>query len=349
MKALVFNGPKDIRYESFDDPIMSRPNGAILKVTSCSICGSDLHMYHGENIGRVNYETGVDKFCAGHEFIGEVLEVGPATHTFKVGDKVLSAGGTGCGNCDFCHKGRVLECHKLTAFGIAPDLHGGQAEFVFVPNADGTLMRCEDLTDEQALLMTDAMATAQYGINRCDIAPGDIVVVSGLGPIGLIAIELAYIQGASQVYAIDPVKTRRDHAEKLGAIVLEPGRAALSQIRADTKGEGVHCLFEASGAKPAIELMPKMMRIGGTISMIGLPQPGTAIDMLQILFRNITLRAGIARVQDEWKQLNSLIRSGRLKAENLFTHNYDLSEGAEAYRAFDAREPGVIKMKIDVG
>jgi len=349
MKALVFNGPKDIRYESFDDPIMQRPNGAILKVTSCSICGSDLHMYHGENIGAFSYENGADKFCTGHEFIGEVVEVGSATHTFKVGDKVLSAGGTGCGDCDFCHKGRLLECRKLMAFGVTSELQGGQAEFVFIPNADGTLMRCDDLTDEQALLMTDAMATAQFGINCCDIAPGDIVVISGLGPIGLIGIELAYIQGASKVYAIDPVKTRRDHAEKLGAIVLEPGRAALSRVKDDTKGEGVDCLFEASGAKSAIELMPKFMRIGGAISMIGLPQPGTAVDTSQILFRNITLRAGVARVQNEWRQLTSLLLSGRLKAENLFTHSYNLSEGAEAYRAFDAREAGVIKMKIDVG
>lgn len=349
MKALVFNGKRDIRYESFDDPKMERPNGAILKVTSCSICGSDLHMYHGENIGGQDYGGTIEKFCTGHEFIGEVVEVGPDTHTFKVGDKVLSGGGTGCGHCDICRKGRTLECRRLTAFGISPDLQGGQAEYVFVPNADGTLLRCDGFTDEQALLMTDAMATAQFGINRCDIAPDDIVIISGLGPIGLIAIELAYLQGASVVYAIDPVETRRDHAANLGAIALTPGREASSRLKNDTKGEGADCLFEASGASSAIKAAPKFMRIGGTISMIGLPQPGTAIDMQQILFRNITLRAGVARVQEEWDQLRSLIRSGRLKANGLFTHHYDLSEGAEAYRAFDGREAGVIKMKINVG
>jgi threonine dehydrogenase-like Zn-dependent dehydrogenase len=97
MKALVFNGPRDIRYETYDDPIMGTPNGAIVKVSMCSICGSDLHMYHGDTIGRMDYGGTSHRFCTGHEFIGEVVEAGPHTHTLKVGDKVLAQGGTGVG------------------------------------------------------------------------------------------------------------------------------------------------------------------------------------------------------------------------------------------------------------
>src|ERR1700761_5277656 len=112
MKALVFNGPKDIRYESFKDPELGSPNSAILKVTKCSICGSDLHIFHGEQVMATRYAEGVEKFCVGHEFIGEVMEVGPDVHGLKVGDRVLSSAGTGCGNCVACRTGRPFQCAK---------------------------------------------------------------------------------------------------------------------------------------------------------------------------------------------------------------------------------------------
>ena len=349
MKGLVFNGPRDIRYENFEDPKLETPNGVIVNVSKCSICGSDLHIYHGDNISNQKYDADAPKFCVGHEFIGEIVESGPDVHTFKTGDKVLSAGGAGCGKCDKCLSGKPLECRYLTAFGTSEFLHGGQAEYVFVPNADQTLLKTNDvITDEHALLLTDAMATAYFGLTRADVKPGDRVAIVGLGPIGIIGVELAFLMGAAEVFAIDPVAHRREAAEALGAKAFEPGREGIHAIRDATEGKGPECVFEASGASKAIESVLRIVRPEGTVSFIGLPQPGDALNMQLLLFKNVTARGGVARVQDTWPALTPLLASGRLKAAGLFSHNFKLSEGAEAYRTFDARDDGVVKIMINV-
>lgn len=349
MKALVFNGPRDIRYESYDDPKLDVDNGVILKVEKCSICGSDLHIYHGDQISTTDYGAGIDKFCVGHEFIGEVIELGKEVHGFKIGDKVLAAGGTGCGKCAACQTGRINECRKVTAFGLSTQLNGGQAEFALVPNADRTLMRIpEGVSDEHAILLTDGMATAYFGTTNADIRPGHSVAIVGLGPIGIIGVELAYIMGASQVFAIDPVAGRRKKAEALGAIALEPGNEAILTILEKTEGKGPHSVFEASGAKPAVETALNLVRPNGTASFIGLPQPDVALPLMSILYKNATIRAGVAPVTLMWENLIPLLQQGRLKAEGLFSHTMRLSEGSEAYRLFNAREDNVVKVMIDV-
>lgn len=252
MKALIFHGPRDIRYESYADPELTSPNSAIMKVTKCSICGSDLHMYHGAHIGNTEYGADSETFCTGHEFIGEVVETGKDVHGFKVGDRVLAAGGTGCGRCSHCITGNAHRCKLSTAFGIGPSLQGGQAEYVCVPNADATLLSTDGLTDEQALLLTDGMATAYFGLMRADPKPGGTVAVIGLGPIGLMGVELAYALGAAKVIAIDPIESRREMARKLGAVTLAPDADLRAQVLEQTDGHGAQSVFEASGASGAI-------------------------------------------------------------------------------------------------
>ena len=351
MKALVFNGPRDIRYEGYDDPELTIDNGVILKVNKCSICGSDLHIYHGDQIGGRNgsdYSKDLETFCVGHEFIGEIVDTGSDVHGFKVGDRVLSAGGTGCGKCKTCRMGKGMYCKHATAFGLSSSLNGGQADYVEIPNADGTLMAIPDgISDDQAMLLTDAMATAAFGLNNAGLKPGQTIAVVGLGPIGLIGVELALLRGASRVFAIDPVGARRDHAAKLGATALAPGKEATQTIIEQTRG-GVNCVFEASGAKAAVDNVIPLARMGGSLSFIGLPQPGTDLPLNMILFKGLTVRAGVAPVQQLWPELVPLLQQGRLKTKGLFSHRMDLSDGAEAYRLFDAREDNVLKIMLNV-
>lgn len=348
MKALVFNGPSDVRYETYKDPILSTDNSVILKVNQCSICGSDLHIYHGDQISSLNYSESQESFCVGHEFTGEVVEVGKDVHRFKVGDYALSIGAAGCGVCTSCRTGNMLECTGLNVFGVGSQLHGGQAEYVCVPTADQSLHAIpEGITDEQALLMTDAMVTAATGLLRTDLEPGDSIAVVGLGPIGLIAVELALALGASQVFAIDPISQRREHAKRLGAFVYSPADA-LERTLALTQGRGVKRVLEASGATSATELALVLTAQFGTTSFIGLPQAGAALDLSQILYKHITIRAGLADPMAMWPKLVPLLQQGKLKAEGLFSHKMNLSEGAEAYRKFDARNDGVIKILLEV-
>lgn len=348
MKALVFHGPRDIRYETYEDPQRTLDNAVIIRVQLASICGSDLHIYHGDRIGRTDYTAGVDPFCVGHEFIGEIVDAGPDVHRFRVGDRVLAAGGTGCGHCTACRSG-VGHCGEAIAFGLSRGLEGGQAEYVQVPNADRTLhVIPEGVTDEQAVLLTDALATAHFGVGRADIAPGDRVAIVGLGPIGLLGVELAFVRGASAVIAIDPVEGRRHHAEGLGATSVAPGPELQRTVRELTGGTGVDRVFEASGARAAVDSVPGLLRPNGTASFIGLPQGDTALPLRQLLYRNLTVRAGIAPVTEMWAELVPLVQAGRIRGRGLFTHTMPLAEGAEGYRLFDAREDGVLKVLFTV-
>lgn len=348
MHALVFHGSRDIRYESYADPSLTVDNGVILRVTMASICGSDLHIYHGDHIGETNYGADVEPFCVGHEFIGEVVAVGPQVHRFRVGDHVLAAGGTGCGTCIACVS-RTGRCARATAFGLGARLQGGQAELVQVPNADTTLLRIpEGVSDEQAILLTDALATAHFGVGRADVAPGDRVAIVGLGPIGLLGIELAFVRGASEVFAIDPVAQRRDHAARLGATPIAAGPDARAELSERTNGVFVDRVFEASGAKAAAESVPGLVRHGGTASFIGLPQGDTALPMRQLIYKNLTVRAGVAPVPQLWAELIPLLQQGRVKGDGLFSHRLPLSAGTEAYRIFDGREDGVLKILLNV-
>lgn len=343
MKALVFRGPRDIRYEDYPEPTLDYSHAVILRVSHCSICGSDLHIYHGDKIGKTDYSAPQDAFCVGHEFIGEIVEKGPDVFRFKVGDRVIAGGGTGCGRCEACLS-RVGRCSSSTAFGLSTRLQGGQAEFAQVPNADTALMRIPDgVSDDQAVLLTDALATAHFGTTRADISPGSRVAIVGLGPIGLLGIELALARGAAQVFAIDPVEARRAHAASLGAIALEPENAR-EQVRELTKGAMVDSIFEASGARAAVALVPSLARHGATASFIGLPQGDTGIPMRELLYRNMTLRAGVANVTAQWPALIPLIQNGLVKGDGIFTHRMNLSQGAEGYRMFDSREDGVMKI-----
>ena len=349
MKALVFNGPRDIRYESYDDPELISENSIVLKVEKCSICGSDLHIYHGDTIGKNSYTKEAPHFCVGHEFLGEVVETGPQVHQFKIGDKVLSSGGAGCGKCDKCKMGRPMECRRVLAFGCGVELQGGQAEYVSVPNADATLVKLTgEISDEHALLLTDAMPTAYFGLSRADVPHGGTVAIVGLGPIGIIGVELAFLLGASAVFAIDPVAARREQAERLGAQVFAPGKETIREIRSLTEGRGVDSVFEASGAKSSIDSVLSYVRYGGTVSFIGLPQPSDTLSMHKLLFKNVTVRGGVAPVPELWPALLPLVKSGRLKTPDLFSHNFKLSEGAEAYRMFDQKEDGMIKLMMHV-
>jgi len=349
MKGLVFNGPRDIRYEDFDDPELASANSAIVRVGLCSICGSDLHIYHGDHVGSTDYGADAPRFCVGHEFTGEVVEVGSDVHTLRRGDRVFAAGGTGCGSCAACRIGDIAACRRVNAFGLSPALNGGQAEYVCVPNADRTLHVTPDgVNEEQAVLLTDAMATAHFGLTRTGLVSGDTVAVVGLGPIGLIGVELAMLLGASRVFAIDPVAERRAHAERLGAEAYAPGADAEGQI-IEATGGGVARVFEASGARSAVEGALRVAGRGATASFIGLPQPDVVLPLALLLYKDIAIRAGIANVTAQWPHLLPLVESGRLRAANLFSHRMPLSEGTEAYRRFDAREDGVVKIMLEVG
>ncbi len=353
MKALVFNGPEDIRYESFDDPIIQNPRNLVIKVQRCSICGSDLHMYHGGRIGALDYSQPMERFCTGHETIGEVMEVGSGVQRHKVGDRILIAGGAACGSCRRCLAGQINLCEGYrdgsahgTAYGITPRLNGGHAEYLEVMNADLAATAIpEGISDEQAILLTDALATGYHGVKMSSVGPGDTVAVIGQGPVGLMAAEAAVAVGASAVFAIDPQENRRNQALRFGAIPLHPDEAVPAVYEA-TKGLGVDSVIEAVGAGPTLKQAVKMARLGGRLSILGVLQKDSSMPLHTVQGKNLMVHMGIAGIVDSWPELIPLLQKNRIKGEGTFTHSFDLADGAEAFRMFNNREDGVVKVMM---
>jgi threonine dehydrogenase-like Zn-dependent dehydrogenase len=233
MKALVWHDPKDVRCDEVPDPKIEHPRDAIVKVTTCAICGSDLHLYDGYMPGMQNGDV------LGHEFMGEVMEVGPeAKGKLKVGDRVVVPFTIFCGECEQCRRGNYSVCERSnrnkdmaaklfgrTTAGLFGYTHltggyqGGQAEYVRVPYADHTHIKVPDsLSDEQVLFLGDIFPTGWQAVVQCDIQPYDTVAIWGAGPVGQMAIRSAMLLGAKQVIAIDRVPERLSMAEAGGAI-----------------------------------------------------------------------------------------------------------------------------------
>jgi threonine dehydrogenase-like Zn-dependent dehydrogenase len=250
IRALTYHGTGDIRCESHPDPTPPDEHGAVLKVERAAICGSDLHLYHGA------MPPGQTGFAVGHEFVGEIVEVGSAVRDFKTGDRVLTSGVIGCGLCGSCRSGRVVRCEQrqTRVFGMGTALPGGQAEAVAVPGADHAFKKIPDgVNVEQAVLLTDILPTAYYGALQADIEPGHTVAVIGLGPVGLLAVECARLFGPARILAIDRIPERLAQAKALGAEPVHVDRAA-EVAAAANGGMGPDAVIEAVGADATIQL-----------------------------------------------------------------------------------------------
>jgi len=351
MKALVFTGTGKIVYEDFPDPKLADARDMIIAVNACSICGSDLHIYHGDRIGPFDYSKPMEHFCVGHEAIGEVVEVGAAVRRHKLGDRVMVSPGVGCGECPACLRGQASLCHKpatAVAYGTSSRLQGSQAQYFRVRFADITATRIpEGISDEQALLLTDALSTAYFGAKGAQVSAGDVAVVIGLGPVGLMAVESCYAMGAERVYAIDPVAFRRDMATRVGAISLSPEQA-VATVKQETQGLGADVVIEAVGLDATLKQAVKIARNGGRIFVLGIVQGGADLPLAHLQMKNLRLFSGTASVVDNWPELIALVQHGKIKGKGLFTHRYALAQGAEAYATFNARAENALKMMIEV-
>jgi len=262
MRALCWHGKKDIRYDTAPDPRIEDGRDAIIKVTSCAICGSDLHLFDGFMPGMKHGDI------LGHEFMGEVVEVGRDNKRLKVGERVVIPFTIICGECEQCKRGNFSVCertnrhHKMAdkmfghstagLFGytqLTGGYPGGQAEYVRVPYADASAVKVpEQLSDEQVLFLGDIFPTGWQAAVQCDIEPTDTVAVWGAGPVGQFAIRSAVMLGAKQVIAIDRVPERLALAEAGGAIPINFETESVLERLADlTQGRGPEKCIDSVG------------------------------------------------------------------------------------------------------
>jgi threonine dehydrogenase-like Zn-dependent dehydrogenase len=263
MKALVWHDPKDIRCEEVPDPKIEDPRDAIIRVTTCAICGSDLHLYGGFMPGMQNGDV------VGHEFMGEVVEVGRDVKKLKVGDRIVVPFTITCGQCDQCKRGNFSVCETTnrnkdlaskvfghTTAGLFGYTHltggyqGGQAQYVRVPWADHTHIKVpgHNLTDEQLLFLGDIFPTGWQAAVQCDIQPTDNVAIWGCGPVGQMTIRSAVLLGAKNVYAIDCVPERLAMAQAGGATTINfEQENVVERLNDLTHGKGPEKCIDAVG------------------------------------------------------------------------------------------------------
>jgi len=339
MRTVVIDGPRSIQVDTWPDPALPGPDGAIVEITAAGICGSDLHFYEADF-------PIAEPMALGHEAVGTVVETGPQVSTVAVGDQVMVSSVAGCGACPGCATNDPVMCYSgLQIFG-AGVLGGAQAELLAVPAADFQLRKIPDgINTEQALLLTDNLATGWAAAQRADIPFGGSVAVIGLGAVGLCAVRSALVQGAATVFAVDRVDGRLQRAEKWGATPVKA--PAVESILAATGGRGADSVIDAVATDASMTDALNAVRPGGTVSVVGVhdlqPFPFPA---LPCLMRSITLRMTTAPVQRTWPELIPLLASGRLDVDGIFTTTLPLDEAAKGYATAASRSGDDVKILL---
>ena len=360
MKALCWHGKNDIRCDNVPDPKIEDARDVIVKVTSCAICGSDLHLMDGM------MPTMKSGDVLGHEFMGEVVEVGQGFTKFRKGDRIVVPFNINCGACDQCRRGNWSVCERsnrngemaakqfgYTTAGLFGYSHitggyaGGQAEYVRVPMADVAPMKVpEGMSDEEALFLSDIFPTGYQGAEHAEVKGGDIVAIWGAGPVGYFAIQSAKIMGAERIIAIETVPERIALARKGGAtdIIDFAKEDVYERIKEISKGKGadsvIDCVgMEASGGHgfsgmldaakeklttsertTALDEAIRSVRGCGAVSVPGVYGGPITVNMGTVVQKGLTLRSGQTHVKRYLEPLTKLIQEKKVDTTSLISH-----------------------------
>ena len=348
MRATVFHGVNDIRLDDVPKP-KPAAGEALIRVTTTTICGTDVHIVRGEYPVR-------NGLIIGHEPVGVIEELGPGVTGYRVGERVLAGAITPCGQCMACLSGHKSQCGReegyraLGGWRFGNTINGTQAEFAIVPNAQANLAKIPDeLTDEQVVLLADIASTGISGAESGGVTLGDKVAVFAQGPIGICASIGARLLGASLVIGVDGDDNRIAMAKKMGVDVVLDYRKVdvVSEIRHLTGG--VDVAIEALGTQQTFESALRVLRPGGTLSSLGvysgkLEIPYEAFGAGLADYRIVTTLCPGGK--ERMRRLMEMVRSGRLDLRPLITHRFKLDDIAAAYRLFGERRDGVMKVAI---
>ena len=382
MKAVVYQGPKDVAVTDVPDARIEDPNDILVRITTTNICGSDLHMYEG----RTSFETGR---VFGHENMGQVIEVGDAVRKVKVGEYVVLPFNVSCGFCKNCERGLTNYCLTMqpepsfagAAFGFADmgPYQGGQAEVLRVPFGDFMALRLgEDAAERQTdyVMLADIFPTGYHATEMAGVKPGDQTVIMGGGPVGLMAAYSAILKGAGRVWVVDRHPDRLALAEKIGAIPIDDSAQDPVQVIKDaTLGLGADNGCECVGYQAhdpqgnedgslTLNTLIDAVRFTGKIGCVGVfvPQdPGgrekqrageleaegkLPLDFGMMWFKGQSIGTGQCPVKKYNRALRDLVAGGKARPSFIVSHELPLDRAPEAYRNFDSRENGWTKVVL---
>ena len=338
MKAAVFFGTKDIR-------IKERQQGQIaddeilIRVKACGVCGTDVHIFQGEK-GSAEVEPPV---VLGHEFSGEVVEVGGSCHRIRKGDRVAVDPNIYCGNCHFCQLGKVHLCENLQAIGVTRD--GGFAQFAVVPEKQA--YKVPSTVSFEAGALAEPIACCLHGIDLARVKPGSTVLIVGGGTIGLIMAQLARLSGASKIFLSEPLLEKRELAERLGVDeTIDPNEQNVAEYISKATKFGVDLAIECVGKEETINSAIDSCARGGTALLFGLTEPDREISVkpFHLFKRELTIRSSFINPFSHQRAI-SLLSNGLIKVKPIIAGEYPIEELAEILSNSQLRERGKILIK----
>ncbi|WP_392673901.1 alcohol dehydrogenase catalytic domain-containing protein [Streptomyces sp. LN785] len=337
MRATILHEAGDVRVEDAPDPVIEQPTDAVVRTVRSCVCGSDLHPFH--SLSAADGPTPM-----GHEFIGVVEELGSEVSGLNRGDLVVSPFAFADNTCEYCREGLHTSCPKGGWYG-AGGIGGAQAEAVRVPQAQGTLVKLPPGVDSallpSLLTLADVYGTGYHAAKQARVREGDTVTVIGDGAVGLLAVLSAKQLGAERIILMGRHKDRTDLGRFFGAtdVIAERGEEGIAKLRDLTGGHGTRAVLEAVGHMPAYEMAVGVVRPGGVISRVGVPQYEDAPVGFGSLFGpNITLTGGPAPVRAYIDELLPAVLDGAVDPGRVFDRTVSLEEVPDGYRAMDRRE-----------
>lgn len=323
-------------------PVLLEPTDAIVRVTLGSICSSDLHIKHG------SVPRAVPGITVGHEMVGIVEEAGPQVSGMKVGDRVTVNVETFCGECFFCRHGYVNNCtspHGGWALGCRID--GGQTQYVRVPLATQGLCRIPDtVSDEQALLVGDVLATGFWAARISDITPEDTVLIIGAGPTGICTLLCVMLKQPKRIIVCEPSEERRQFVRThYPEVLLTTPDECEEFVRQNSDHGGADRVLEVAGARDTFQLAWRCARPNATVTVVALYDEPQVLPLPQMYGKNLTFKTGGVDGCD-CEEVLGLIEQGKIDTTPLITHRFPLERIEEAYRLFENKEDGVIKVAI---
>jgi threonine dehydrogenase-like Zn-dependent dehydrogenase len=336
MRATLIYGAGDIRVEDVPDPVLREPTDAVVRVLRSCICGSDLWPY-------ASMSANDEAWQIGHEFLGVVEEVGAEVSGLKSGDVVVAPFVWADNTCDFCREGLHTSCRHGGSWG-SENVDGGQGEAVRVPQAQGTLVKLpvgeDDALLASLLTLSDVFPTGHHCAVTARVGPRTSVTVIGDGAVGLCAVLSAKRLGAEQIILMGRHQARTDLGREFGAteVVSERGKEGVAKVRELTNGDGTHAVLECVGLEAAIETAFGVVRPGGAISRVGVPQYAATPKTLAAFLKNVTVTGGVAPARAYIEELLPDVLDGLVEPGRVFDRTIDLDGVPDGYRAMAERE-----------
>ena len=346
MKALVYHGPGKRAWEDRRRPAIQDAGDAIVRITTSTICGTDLHILKGD------LPSVTDGRILGHEGIGIVEQVGTAVSGFHVGERVIISCVTACLKCDFCRRGMYSHC-RHGGWILGNTIDGTQAEYVRIPHADGSLYSFPPGGDEESLVMlSDILPTGfECGVLNGQVKPGDTVAIVGAGPVGLAVLLTAQFYSPAAIFMIDLDDKRLAVAKQFGATTLvnsSEGQAA-RHVMELTEGAGVDVAVEAVGLPATFDICQAIVAAGGRIANVGVHGKPVELHMEKLWDRNISLTTRLVDTITT-PMLLKIVSSGKLQPRKLVTHRFAMNDIMEAYNIFgNAAKEGALKVVLTNG